>query len=221
MYFLILTVLPFCYFNLSVDLEPWPTRTSSVVPSSVRRSFFLPPSRWTPPGMDLEATDAAARGESLAARGGGLAARGGGLAARGAEAAPGALATASPGALASAFLPPAAPPSLSTPPAMDLEATEALPTHGALAAASPGALASVSPGALAAAPDGQASQAGATNDLQPAVEASIDALALARSLLPTAPHPARECNIPVLQVQRYILHPLDLLFFFSTITIQK
>jgi len=67
--------------------------------------------------MDLEATDAAARGESLAARGGGLAARG-------AEAAPGALATASPGALASAFLRPAAPPSLSTPSAMDLEATK-------------------------------------------------------------------------------------------------
>ena len=112
---------------------------------------------------------------------------------------------------------------------MDLEATEALAARGALAAASPGALASVSPGALAAAPaglpdqagalaaapDGQASQAGATDGLQPAVEASIDALALARSLLPTAPHPARECNIHVLQVQRYILHPLDLLFFFQ------
>ena len=95
---------------------------------------------------------------------------------------------------------------------MDLEATEALAARGALAeaapgalaVASPGALASTSPGALGAAPDGQASQAGATDGLQPAVEASIDALALARSLLPTAPHPARECNIPVLQVQRYI-----------------
>jgi len=131
--------------------------------------------------------------------------------------------------------PPAAPPSLPTPPAMDLEATEALATRGALAEAAPGALAVASPsalasaspdalavtpaglpdqaGALAAAPDGQAAQARATDGLQPAVEASIDALALARSLLPTAPHPARECNIPVLQVQRYILHPLDLLFF--------
>ena len=130
--------------------------------------------------------------------------------------------------------PPAAPPSLPTPPAMDLEATEALAARGALAeaapgalaAASPGALASASPGALAAAPaglpdqagalgaapDGQAAQAGATDGLQLAVEASIDALALARSLLPTAPHPARECNIHVLQVQRYILHPLDLFF---------
>jgi len=109
---------------------------------------------------------------------------------------------------------------------MDLEATEALAARGALAEAAPGALAVASPGALAsaspgalaaapaglpdqagalaAAPDGQASQAGATDGLQPAVEASIDALALARSLLPTAPHPARECNIPVLQVQRYI-----------------
>jgi len=103
---------------------------------------------------------------------------------------------------------------------MDLEATEALAARGALAEAAPGALAVASPGALAstslgalgAAPDGQASQAGATDGLQPAVEASIDALALARSLLPTAPHPARECNIPVLQVQRYILHPLDLFF---------
>jgi hypothetical protein len=137
--------------------------------------------------------------------------------------------------------PPAAPPSLPTPPAMDLEATKALAARGALAeaapsalaGASPGALASASPGALAAAPaglpnqagalgaapDGQAAQAGAADGLQPAVEASIDALALARSLLPTAPHPAKECNIPVLQVQRYILHPLDL--FFSTSTVQK
>jgi len=118
---------------------------------------------------------------------------------------------------------------------MDLEATEALAARGALAEAAPGALAVASPsalasaspdalavtpaglpdqaGALAATPDGQAAQARATDGLQLAVEASIDALALARSLLPTAPHPARECNIPVLQVQRYILHPLDLLFF--------
>lgn len=41
---------------------------------------------------------------------------------------------------------------------------------------------------------------------QPAVEAPIDAVALARSLLPTAPLPAIEYNIPVLEVERCIFH---------------
>jgi hypothetical protein len=122
--------------------------------------------------------------------------------------------------------PPAAPPSLP-----DQAGSMAATSRGALAAALPGALAAApaglpdgagsmaaaSRGALAAGQrhvsDGQAAQAGAADGLQPAVEASIEALALARSFLPTAPHPTRECNIPVVQVQRYILHPLDLLFF--------
>jgi len=37
---------------------------------------------------------------------------------------------------------------------------------------------------------------------QPAEEATVDVVALARSLLPTVPHPAIEYNLPVLDVQR-------------------
>jgi hypothetical protein len=44
------------------------------------------------------------------------------------------------------------------------------------------------------------------------VEAPMDALAIARSLLPTPRLPAIEYNLPVLQVQRYIFHAY--LFFY-------
>jgi hypothetical protein len=46
------------------------------------------------------------------------------------------------------------------------------------------------------------------------VEAPIDAVALARTLLPTAPHPKIEYNLPVLRVERYKLR--ELIFDFCT-----
>jgi hypothetical protein len=105
---------------------------------------------------------------------------------------------------------------------MDIKATEA---SCALAKVAPAALAAVTPdglaaapGALATAPGGLAAQARAAGGLpQPAVEAPFDVVALARALLPTVPHPAIEYNLPVLQVERYILDALDLLFFTSTV----
>jgi hypothetical protein len=56
---------------------------------------------------------------------------------------------------------------------------------------------------------------------QVAVDAPNDALALARALLPTVPHPAIEYHLPVLQVERYIFDALALLFFTSTADTSK
>jgi hypothetical protein len=96
--------------------------------------------------------------------------------------------------------------------AMDIKATEA---SCALAKVAPAALAAVTPDGLAAAPGALATAPGGLP--QPAVEAPFDVVALARALLPTVPHPAIEYNLPVLQVERYILDALDLLFFTSTV----
>jgi hypothetical protein len=64
------------------------------------------------------------------------------------------------------------------------------------------------------APGGLAAQAGAADGLpQLVVEAPFDAVALARALLPTVPHPVIEYNLLVLQVERYILDALDLFFY--------
>ena len=80
--------------------------------------------------------------------------------------------------------------------AMDGQAAEAL-AASALATRGHG---------LAATPGGLDAQAAAADGhVQPTVEAPTDAsaLALARTLLPTAPLPAIEYNLPVLEVQRY------------------
>ena len=67
---------------------------------------------------------------------------------------------------------------------MDVEATEA--SCAQLVVAAPGALATMAPGALSTVPGALAAQAEGTDCLpQPAMEASIDAVALARALLPT------------------------------------
>ena len=59
---------------------------------------------------------------------------------------------------------------------------------------------------------------GPTKGLDETVEGMSTALALARSMLPTAPLPAVECNLPVLEVQMYIcLHAFCL--FFTTIVV--
>ena len=87
-------------------------------------------------------------------------------------------------------------------------ATSALAARGHGLAAAPGGL-GAPPGAMATPPGGLDAQAAATDGhVQPAVEAPTDAsaLALARTLLPTAPLPAIEYNLPVLEVQRYWLH---------------
>ena len=59
---------------------------------------------------------------------------------------------------------------------------------------------------------------GPTKGLDEPIEGMSTALALARSLLPTAPLLAVECNLPVLEVQRYIcLYAFCL--FFTTIVV--
>ena len=59
---------------------------------------------------------------------------------------------------------------------------------------------------------------GPTKGLDEPVEGMPPALALARSLLATAPLPAVECNLPVLEVQRHIcLYAFCL--FFTTIVV--
>ena len=45
----------------------------------------------------------------------------------------------------------------------------------------------------------------------------VDAVALAKSLLPTVGVPANEYNLPILEVDRYILDALVLLFFLNSI----
>jgi len=80
------------------------------------------------------------------------------------------------------------------------------PAALALGASGPAALAAAAPGAQPdAAPGGQATAAGAADDLpQPPMEnPGDDALVVARALLPTVPHPIREYNLPMLDVQRY------------------
>ena len=54
---------------------------------------------------------------------------------------------------------------------------------------------------------------GPAKGLDKPAEGMSTALALARSLLPTAPLPAVECNLPVLEVQRYICLYAFCLFF--------
>jgi hypothetical protein len=49
------------------------------------------------------------------------------------------------------------------------------------------------------------------------MENTNDAVALARTLLPAAPLPVIEYNIPVLQVERHISDAPDLLFFVCTL----
>ena len=59
---------------------------------------------------------------------------------------------------------------------------------------------------------------GPAKGLDEPTEGMSTALALARSLLPTAPLPTVECNLPVLEVQRYIcLYAFCL--FFTTIVV--
>ena len=55
---------------------------------------------------------------------------------------------------------------------------------------------------------------GPTKGLDEPVEGMSTVLALARSLLPTAPLLAVECNLPVLEVQRYICLYAFCLFFY-------
>jgi len=127
-----------------------------------------------------------------------------------AEAAPVALAEAAPDALAAG------------PRGLAAGALEAL-------AAGPGTLA-VAPdglGALAEAADG-GPQSGddarqvADGGPQPDDDArQVDAVALAKSLLPTVGVPANEYNLPILEVDRYILDALVLLFFFNSIVSLK
>jgi hypothetical protein len=75
----------------------------------------------------------------------------------------------------------------------------AAPDVLAVAPCRPGALAAApcAPGALAA---GSCAQDVAVDGASPT---DASAVALARSLMPTAPHPAIEYNLPVLDVQRY------------------
>ena len=54
---------------------------------------------------------------------------------------------------------------------------------------------------------------GLAKGLDEPAEGMSTALALARSLLPTVPLPAVECNLPVLEVQRYICLYAFCLFF--------
>jgi hypothetical protein len=123
-------------------------------------------------------------------------------------AAPGALAAAAPRALADALPQPAVEAS-----AMEDKAA----ASGALAFGAPAALAvtasgglAATPGGLDVAPGGLNAAPGALADVlqQPTVEAPIDVVALARALLPTAPHPEIEYNLPILRVERYKLHAL-------------
>jgi xanthine dehydrogenase molybdopterin-binding subunit B len=87
--------------------------------------------------------------------------------------------------------------------APDVEAALGMADQGTVVAS--GAL-GAPPSAMSATPGGQDAQAAAADGhVQPAVEASTDAsaVALARALLPIAPLPAIEYSLPILQVQRY------------------
>ena len=71
----------------------------------------------------------------------------------------------------------------------------------------PSGILDAQPDSVAAAPNGLAAQAeGADGLAQPAVEANIGTLALVIDLLPTISHPAIEYNVPVLEVERYIIY---------------
>jgi len=114
-----------------------------------------------------------------------------------------ALALAAPGGLVAAG-------GLATAPAAGGRA--ATPTGGLDAAANGQQL---SPGALGLAAEGaeRLANAGQGGDGQ---VLPIDAVAHARSLLPTVCHPAIEYNLPVLEVERYKIDALDLLFHTSS-----
>jgi hypothetical protein len=88
-------------------------------------------------------------------------------------------------------------------PGSDVQGQEAAPTAVQRLGAAPDAQAA--PGSdvegLPAAPGALATPAAAPVDGASPTDAS--AVALARSLMPTVPHPAIEYNLPVLDVQRY------------------
>jgi hypothetical protein len=55
----------------------------------------------------------------------------------------------------------------------------------------------------------------ASDDVQ--ADQLVDDVSRARQLLPTVLHPAIECDLPVLQMERYKFDAFDLLFHTSTI----